>query len=79
MTGFGVTTYNKSTQTAIPYAVPYQHPGSANYFSTFAQPYAPVVYWGWTLRWANFGTGGAGGALGTGTTSNLNIVLTDPN
>ena len=61
----GVTTYNKSTQTAIPYAVPYQQTGAANYFSTFAQPYAPGVL-GWTPRWANFGTGGAGGALGTG-------------
>jgi hypothetical protein len=65
----GVTTYNKSTQTAIPYAVPYQQTGAANYFSTFANPYAPGVL-GWTPRWANFANG---------TTSNLNIVLTDPN
>jgi hypothetical protein len=30
----GVTTYNKSTQTSIPYAVTYQQSGAANYFST---------------------------------------------
>jgi hypothetical protein len=65
----GVTTYNKSTQTSIPYAVPYQQSGAANYFSTFAQPYAQAAL-GWTPRWAN---------PATGTTSNLNDVLTDPN
>jgi hypothetical protein len=62
----GVTTYNKSTQTSIPYAVPYQQSGAANYFSSFSQPYAPAAL-GWTPRWAN-----------ATTTSNLNVVLTAP-
>jgi len=48
----GVTTYNKSTQTSIPYAVPYQQSGAANYFSSFSQPYAPAAL-GWTPRWAS--------------------------
>jgi hypothetical protein len=62
----GVTTYNKSTQTSIPYAVPYQQSGAANYFSSFSQPYAPAAL-GWTPRWAS-----------ATTTSNLNVVLTAP-
>ena len=65
----GVTTYNKSTQTAIPYAVPYQQANAANWFSTFQTPYAPGVL-GWTPRWFS---------PATSQTSNLNIVLTDPN
>jgi hypothetical protein len=65
----GVTTYNKSTQTSIPYAVPYQQSGASNYFSSFSQPYATAAL-GWTPRWAN---------LATTTTSNLNDILTSPN
>jgi hypothetical protein len=65
----GVTTYNKSTQTSIPYAVPYQQSGASNYFSSFSQPYAAAAL-GWTPRWAN---------LATTTTSNLNDILTSPN
>jgi Carboxypeptidase regulatory-like domain len=69
----GVTTYNKSTQTSIPYAVPSQQSGAANYFSSFSQPFAPVTV-GWTPRWINFTP-----PPGTNNSSNLNVILTDPN
>ncbi len=64
----GVTTYNKSTQTAMPYAIPDQQSGAANYFSSFSQPYAPVTL-GWTPRFVNFATG---------QNSALNVILTNP-
>ncbi len=77
----GVTTYNKSTQTASPYAFPAQQTGAANFFSSLASPYCtganastpvsgctpPVL--GWTPRYIN--------AAGAG--SSLNVVSTDPN
>ncbi|MGD0909604.1 MAG: carboxypeptidase regulatory-like domain-containing protein, partial [Candidatus Acidiferrales bacterium] len=54
---------------AVPYGVVVGQSGSANYFSTFAQPYAPTLP-GWTPRWVNFATG---------LSSNLSQGLVQPN
>jgi hypothetical protein len=64
----GSSLYNKGPQQSTPYAVPVYESGSANYFSSFAQPYAPTTL-GWTPRWVNFATG---------TSSNLSVILADP-
>jgi hypothetical protein len=61
----GMTNYNRIAQ-GQPYAQTISASGSANYFSTFAQPYAPTAL-GWSPRWAN-----------STTSSNLNAFAVDP-
>jgi hypothetical protein len=53
-TGFGL--YDISVTQAEPYAVTIVENGSANYFSSEAQPYAPTPLQ-WTPRWVNFASG----------------------
>jgi hypothetical protein len=65
----GQNVYNKGPQQNIPYAVPIYQVNAANYFSSFAQPYAQIPL-GWTPRWAN---------TTTGASSNLSYILADPN
>ncbi len=64
---------NSGPQAEIPYAVVVSVAGAANYFSSEAQPYAPTPL-GWTPRWASINT-----VSQTGTTSNLNEQVFDPN
>jgi hypothetical protein len=52
----GSNQYDKGSIQVPPYLVPVFQSGTANYFSTFAQPYAPTSL-GWQTRWANFATG----------------------
>jgi hypothetical protein len=68
--GFG-SFYDRSGQINIttplvqsyPYSVPDGQSGSANYFSSFAQPYAPTPL-GWVPRWANIAAGTSSNLIG---------------
>jgi hypothetical protein len=48
--------YDRAATQGSPYAVLVGQTGQANYFSSFAQPYAPTSL-GWTPRWVNFANG----------------------
>jgi hypothetical protein len=52
----GLNNFSTPLVQAYPYSVPDGQSGAANYFSTFAQPYAPTSL-GWAPRWVNFATG----------------------
>jgi hypothetical protein len=60
--------YNKSATQNFPYSAPAFASGAANYYSSFAQPYAQIPL-GWTPRWVN---------LAAGTSSNLSIISLSP-
>ena len=64
-------------QAEIPYAVVVSKSGAANYFSSLAQPYDPTLTLGWTPRWVTINT--TNPANQTGTSSNLNEQVFDPN
>jgi hypothetical protein len=61
----GSNQYDKGSIQVPPYLVPVFQSGTANYFSTFAQPYVPASL-GWQTRWVNFGNGAS---------SNINDLL----
>jgi len=64
---------NSGPQAEIPYSVVVSKSGTANYFSTLAQPYDPTASLGWTPRWVTINT-----TTQTGTSSNLTQQIFDP-
>jgi len=68
----GVGALNNSSVQIAPYAVPVFQSGTANYAATEALPYQPASL-GWSPRWISINT-----ANGTGTSSNLNVVVMAP-
>jgi hypothetical protein len=65
----GSTQYDKGAIQIPPYLYPVFQSGTANYFSSFAQPYVPATL-GWQTRWVN---------TVSGTSSNINDLLMGPN
>jgi hypothetical protein len=68
----GIGALNSSSVQIAPYAVPVFQSGTANYAATEALPYQPASL-GWSPRWISINT-----ANGTGTSSNLNVVVMAP-
>jgi hypothetical protein len=65
----GEANYDHALTQGEPYAVSVYQSGQANYFSTWAQPYAPGNF-GYTPRWVNFAAG---------TSSNVNEPIVAQN
>lgn len=65
----GIAAFNNAFVQSQPYTLGVFQAGTANYFSSFAQPYDANAKLGWAPRFVN---------LTTGASSNLNLKIMDP-